>query len=136
MVVIDSLPGAWVKVKVEGYFTTEFECQDDEVQSLDRHVITYIESQAGQHFSVFIHLNELFATNEDALRPWAAHVYVDGALTNRRTFPVGNFTGPGGLFEEIHAAEEVEDGYQIRREFRFAKANIGKLFGQTNVSYF
>jgi hypothetical protein len=124
MAIIQGIPGIEVGVKVDNQPTIEYVFEDDEVQHIDNYSLVYIESQPDSSFSVVIRMDPSFTTNY--ICPMAAHVYVDGTLTNRRTFPVQRITQFGGFIEEIRSAEGLnESGNHICRGFQFGKTEIG-----------
>jgi hypothetical protein len=126
MAIIPAVPGLEVRVKVEDKHTTEYVYDDDDVQPLGNHALVYIESRPLAHFSIHFHISGALTSVYNC--HVGAHVYIDGSLTNRRTFPIHTFARPGGYEEEIHSAEDFDkDGYQVLRAFRFAKADIGAI---------
>ena len=128
MAIIKGFHGVEVHININNQPTMEYICEDDDVQIIDHYSLAYIESQPDSAFSVVIHLNEDFTTNY--ICPMAAHVYVDGALTNRRTFPLNRITQTGGLVEVINRAEDFDEhGRQVYRAFQFGKTEIG-MFSQ------
>jgi hypothetical protein len=125
MAVIDQLPGVQVRVKVESDFAMEYFYDDHDVKAQDYHVVSYIESKPGRCFSICIDFDETFLRNRRRGYPMAAHIHVDGTLTNRRTYTQERILD--WCRDEIKYAEDYDDnGTQYQRRFLFAQTVIGQ----------
>jgi hypothetical protein len=126
MAILPRYPGLDVSIRVEDQFAYEYKAPDDpQVDHHDRDIERYIECSPGARYGISICFDRDFSFH--TYTPMAAHVYIDGALTNRRTFPRHRLDGH--FVELIDAAEDFDsDGNQVRREFVFAEADIGKSF--------
>jgi hypothetical protein len=122
MAILPAVPGLDVCLRVDGELALERTAAGDEVVMEDRYVVKYIECRPGSKFGVSIEFAPLFTYY--TWTTMAAHIYIDGALTNRRTFPKHRLVGD--FLEEITGAEDFDNnGEQVQREFVFAATEIG-----------
>jgi hypothetical protein len=123
MAIIEVLPGLKIRIRVESELATEYFYDDDDVKLEDLFALSYIESKPGLAFSICLDWDERFLRHPACDYDMAAHIYVDGSLTNRRTYPRHRIRDR--VLDEIKYAEDFQDDLQILRRFIFAKAVIG-----------
>ncbi|KAF2665307.1 hypothetical protein BT63DRAFT_463595 [Microthyrium microscopicum] len=118
MAIIPGIEGLDVVIRVAGKPTYEYEDPDGpRGQNTARTETLYIESQPGKRFAVDIMIRKEFAHH--CRSHIAAHIFVDGALTNRRTFYAGQIVY--GKNQVVTGAEDFIDGMQVKRDFIFAE---------------
>jgi hypothetical protein len=124
MAILESLPGLEVYITIEEEPAREYVDQnDDTVSEHDMNVTRYIRARPGANFAVHISFTNKFA--EHTNYTMAAHVYVDGVRTNRRTFPLRVLRTFGQAIRIDDAEDTDEDGNKVERQFGFADMLVG-----------
>jgi hypothetical protein len=124
MAILGSLPGLEVYITIEEEEAREYVDQYDDTESeYDMNVTRYIRARPRAHFAVHISFTNKFAEHTDYTM--AAHVYVDGVRTNRRTFPQRVLRANGQAIRIDDAEDTDEDGNKVERQLGFGDLLVG-----------